>query len=205
MNDIRIVAFDCDGVMFDTTKANMAYYNHVLNHFGRPAMTPDQFAYCHMHTVDESIGTLFKDAKDFKAAQAYRKRMSYLPFLKYMEIEPYLKSLLKILRPRYKTAVATNRSDTMNRILSEFSLTEYFDLVVSSSDVDKPKPYPDLLINIMEYFKIKPFQSIYIGDSKLDEMAARAAEVPFVAYKNRDLSADYHIQSLNEIAKILQL
>ncbi len=205
MNDIRIVAFDCDGVMFDTTKANMAYYNHVLNHFGRPAMTPDQFAYCHMHTVDESIGTLFKDAKDFKAAQAYRKRMSYLPFLKYMEIEPYLKSLLKILRPRYKTAVATNRSDTMNRILSEFSLTEYFDLVVSSSDVDKPKPYPDLLINIMEYFKIKPFQSIYIGDSKLDEMAARTAEVPFVAYKNRDLSADYHIQSLNEIAKILQL
>ncbi len=205
MNDIRIVAFDCDGVMFDTTKANMAYYNHILNHFGRPTMTPDQFAYCHMHTVDKSMATLFKDAKDFKAAQAYRKRMSYLPFLKYMEIEPYLKSLLKRLRPKYKTAVATNRSDTMNRILSEFSLTEYFDLVVSSSDVEKPKPYPDLLINIMEYFKIKPFQSIYIGDSKLDQMAAKAAEIPFVAYKNRALSADYHIQSLNEIAKILQL
>jgi phosphoglycolate phosphatase-like HAD superfamily hydrolase len=205
MKNIRAVAFDCDGVMFDTTNANMAYYNHILGHFGRPAMTAEQFAYCHMHTVDKSIANLFQDERDCNEAQAYRKNMSYLPFLKHMEIEPYLKRLLNRLRPHYKTAVATNRSDTMDRVLSEHDLAGSFDLVVSSIDVKRPKPYPDLLIRILEHFKLKSYQSIYVGDSELDQIAAHAAKMPFVAYKNSSLTADYHIRSLKELAQILQL
>ena len=205
MKNIKVVTFDCDGVMFDTVKANMAYYNHILEHFGRPAMTPEQFAYCHMHTADQSIANLFNNIGNFKAAQAYRKNMSYLPFLKFMEMEPYLKPLLEKLRPRYKTAVATNRSDTMDRVLSEYGLKGYFDLVVSSCDVDRPKPYPDPLIKILKHFEVEPYQSIYVGDSKLDESAAKAAGIPFIAYKNRSLSTDFHIQSLKEIEEFLDL
>ena len=43
------VIFDCDGVMFDTTEANMAYYNHILKHFGKPSMTPEQYLYAYAH------------------------------------------------------------------------------------------------------------------------------------------------------------
>jgi len=93
----------------------------------------------------------------------------------------------------------------MGRVLSEHGLTEYFDLVVSSSDVERPKPYPDPLIKVLEHFKIKPHQSIYVGDSELDQIAAKLASIPFVAYKNRALVADYHIESLQEIEKILAL
>ena len=38
---------------------------------------------------------------------------------------------------------------------------------------------------------------------ELDEMAANAAGMPFVAYKNSSLTADYYIQNLMEIAEIL--
>ena len=205
MKNIKVVAFDCDGVMFDTMKANMAYYNQILDHFGRPAMTTEQFAFSHMHTADQSIAYLFNDMESFEAAQAYRKNMSYLPFLKYMVIEPYLKPLLEKIRPRYKTAVATNRSDTMDSVLSEHGLEGHFDLIVSAADVDRPKPHPDPLIKILEHFIIDPHHSIYVGDSKLDEIAAKAAGMPFVAYKNRSLSADFHIQSLKEVEGILEV
>lgn len=205
MRNIKVVAFDCDGVMFDTTEANMAYYNHILDHFGRSSLTPDQFDYCHSHTADQSMRILFDDPGSFQAAQNYRKTMSYIPFLKYMVVEPYLKPLLEKLRPGYKTAVATNRSDTMDRVLSEHGLEGYFDLVVSSSDVARPKPYPDPLIRILEYFNIDPDNALYIGDSELDQMASRAAGVPFVAYQNRSLSADIHVRSLKEVAKILDV
>ena len=205
MDHIKVVAFDCDGVMFDTTEANMAYYNEILQHFGRPTLTPDQFAYCHSHTADQSISYLFNDDKRFKEAQQYRKSMSYIPFLKYMVVEPYLKLLLGKLRPKYKTAVATNRSNTMDRVLSEHGLEGYFDLVVSSSDVDRPKPYPDPLIKILEYFEIEASNALYVGDSELDEIAAKAAGVPFVAYQNRSLLANFHIKSLKEIAQILDI
>lgn len=203
LKDIIVVAFDCDGVMFDTTRANMAYYNRILNHFGKPDMTPDQFSFAHMHTVDETIAHLFDDEASFAAAQTFRKGMSYVPFLKDMEIEPHLKSLLERLRPRYKTAIATNRSDTMDRVITEHNLEGYFDLVVSSSDVKRPKPEPDLLLRIMEHFSIGPRCVVYVGDSELDEQAAKAAGVPFVAYNNTALSADFYIKSLKEIEDIL--
>ena len=205
MKNIKVVAFDCDGVMFDTTKANMAYYNQILNHFGQPALTPEQFEHCHSHTADQSISNLFNDEASFRAAQSYRTRMSYLPFLKYMKIEPYLKPLIEKLRPRYKTAIATNRADTMDQVLSSHGLERYFDLVISSSDVDHPKPHPDPLIKILEHFRIEPYNSLYVGDSALDEIAAKAAGVYFVAYNNRSLSADFHIQSLKEILEILEV
>ena len=205
MKHIKVVVFDCDGVMFDTTNANMAYYNEILKHLGRPALTPEQFAYCHSHTADQSIAHLLKDAQEIKKAQSYRKNMSYIPFLKYMVLEPFLKSLLEMLRPKYNTAIATNRSDTMDKVLSEHHLEGYFDLVVSSIDVDRPKPYPDPLIKILEYFEINANCALYIGDSELDQMAAKAAGVTFVAYRNRSLTADFHIGSLKEMARILDI
>ena len=205
MKNIKVVAFDCDGVMFDTTKANIAYYNKILDHLGQQPLTPDQFAYCHSHTVDQSIEFLCNDPEDVQTAQNYRKNMSYLPFLKHMVMEPDLKQLLKNLRPTYKTAVATNRSDTMDRVLTEHGLEGYFDLVVSSLDVERPKPYPDPLIKILDHFGIEPSQALYVGDSNLDEVAAKAAGMPFVAYRNRSLSAEFHINSLKEIATILDL
>ena len=122
-----------------------------------------------------------------------------------MVLEPYLKPLLENLRPRYKTAIATNRSDTMDRVLSEHGLEGYFDLVVSSNDVDRPKPYPDPLIKILEHFEIKAYNTLYVGDSELDEIAAKAAGVPFVSYQNKSLSANFHIESLKEISQILDI
>jgi phosphoglycolate phosphatase-like HAD superfamily hydrolase len=77
MKDIKVVAFDCDGVLFDTEEANWAYYNHLLKHFRRPTMTPEQFAYAHQHTLNESIAYLFEDEEAIAAAYDYRKTMDY--------------------------------------------------------------------------------------------------------------------------------
>ncbi len=120
-----------------------------------------------------------------------------------MEIEPYLKPLIKKIKPLFKTAIATNRTDTMNNVIIEHGLEGCFDLVISASDVTHPKPHPEQLQKILNYFNLKPDQAIYIGDSELDDQAAEKAGVPFVAYKNQLLSADYHIESLKEIEDIL--
>ncbi len=203
MNDVKVVAFDCDGVMFDSVQSNMDYYNSILNHFGKPQMTPGQFAHAHMHTANEVLGNLFDDPETLEAAHVFRKKMSYWPFIKGMKIEPDLKDLLKKIRPKYKTAIATNRSDTMQGILVEHGLGGFFDFVVCALDVKNPKPHPESLIKILDHFDIKPFEAIYVGDSVLDEMAAKGAGVTLVSYKNRDLSARYHISRLKELEEIL--
>ena len=205
MNDIQAVVFDCDGVLFDTEVANRIYYGRILQHFGRPDLTDEQFVFVHMHTVAEAIEYLFPDEKIRYEAHDFRKSMDYQEYLKYLDIEPYLVSLLEKLRPRIKTAIATNRTDTMNRLLAEFNLDGYFDLVVTSSDVERPKPHPDVLLKILNYFGLAPNQTIYVGDSKVDELAAEAARIQLIAYRNRDLESNYHIDTLKDLEKILGL
>ncbi len=205
MRNIELVAFDCDGVLFDTEQANRFYYSHILQHFGRAAVTDEQFRFVHMHTVDESMAYLFPDEKQLEAAHIFRKTMDYRKYLRYLTVEPYLVSLLEKLRPQIKTAIATNRTDTMDRLLAEFELDGYFDLVVTSSDVKRPKPHPDELLKILDHFDLVSHQVIYVGDSRLDELAAKAAEIPLVAYRNRELAAEYHINNLGEIEELLDL
>ncbi|MFZ0613695.1 MAG: HAD family hydrolase [Desulfobacterales bacterium] len=201
--EVKAVVFDCDGVMFDTVKANTAYYDHILHHFGKPGMTSEQFAYAHMHTVDEALAHLFDDAAELAEAGVLRTQMNYLPFLQAMEIEPGLKPLLRQLKPRYHTAVATNRTDTMNRVLRSHGIEGFFDLVVTALDVARPKPHPDQLDRILDHFTLTPAQAIFIGDSELDAAAAAAAGVAFIAYANQRLPADFHIERLDQVADIL--
>ena len=204
MNRIKLVAFDCDGVMFDTTKANTSYYNAILRFLGKPPLTPEQFAFAHIHTADETLSYLLEgDEEELKKAQAYRKTMSYLPFIQFMVMEPYLKPLLERIRPHRKTAVATNRSDTMDSVLTKHGLEGLFDMVVTSLDVTHPKPHPESLIKILDQFHLSADEAVYIGDSKLDEMAAMAADIPFVAYDNPELSAAHHIKSLKEVESLI--
>lgn len=202
---IQVVAFDCDGVMFDSSRANQAYYNHLLGHIGQTAMTPEQFAFAHMHTVDETLEFLIQDPDLLLAARQYRLQMGYLTFIRHMVIEPSLRNLLSSLKPAFKTAIATNRTDTMDRVLSEHGLEGEFDMVVTASDVGHPKPHPEQLNVLVKHFDVEPDRMIYIGDSPLDGQAAQAAGVPFIAYRNRALEAELHIESLGQIKDLLGL
>lgn len=204
VEQVKLVIFDCDGVMFDSKHANEAYYNDILAHFGKPPMNSRQSKYVHMHTADQSIAYLFSDDPLAEQALAYRHQISYFPFIPLMKMEPDLKAFLAYLRPTYKTAISTNRSDTMNRVLSDHGLQAYFDLVISSLDVKRPKPHPESLLKILNHFSLSPHEAIYVGDSEIDELAAKAAAIPFVAYKNKDLSATLHVEHFKGLEILLE-
>ena len=203
MNKISAVIFDCDGVMFDSRQANINYYNHILEHFNLPPMTEDEVSFVHMNTADESVRHIFKGTPYTAQAQEYKKEVDYTPFINDMIIDPELKDLLRGLRPNFGLAVATNRSTTIGKVLEWNGLDQYFDMVVSSLDVKNPKPHPEPLLKILDFFGIDPLESLYVGDSLIDYQTARAAGVPFIACKNKELEADYHVDSLMDIADIV--
>ena len=50
---IKLVAFDCDGVLFDSRQANIAFYNDILARFEQPRMDLEAEDFVHSHTVWE--------------------------------------------------------------------------------------------------------------------------------------------------------
>lgn len=200
---IKLLILDCDGVMFDTSEANRTYYNRLLLAVGLPEITDEQFAFAQMHTVFESVDYLFKTPKLIEQAHQLRQQMSYASVIKEMRIEPSLKAVLKTVQPELKTAVATNRTDTMNRVLEEHGLTHFFDLVVTAMDVKRAKPHPDMLQKAMRHFEMNSSQSLFVGDSLVDQQAAEAADMMFAAFGNRVLTADLHVDRLDSLLPYL--
>ena len=200
---ISAVIFDCDGVMFDSRQANINFYNHLLERYGIEPMTDDKVAYVHMNTAEKSVRYIFEGTPFTEEAQEYRMQMDYTPFIKDMIMEPGLKKLLGNLKPRVGLAVATNRSNTIGEVLQQNDLSGFFDIVVSSLDVENPKPHPESIYKILDFFDHGPDQAVYIGDSLIDLETAEAAGVCFIAYGNGKLESHLRAGSMEEIEQIL--
>jgi phosphoglycolate phosphatase len=199
------VIFDCDGVMFDSRQSNINFYNHLLSHFGLPPMTHVDIEYVHMHTAHESVNHIFKKSHHREEAQEYRLQLDYTPFIKDMVMEPGLKELLEFLKPYYGLAVATNRSTTIGKVLDLNELSHYFDIVISSLDVKNPKPHPEPVYKILDFFSAEPRGCFYVGDSEVDFEVCKATGVPLIAYKNRALEAEIHVESLGELKEVFRV
>jgi len=61
----------------------------------------------------------------------------------------------------------------------------------------------DNATKILTYFHTDPRQTVYVGDSDVDARTAEGAGVFFVAYKNAALSADYHLNRMEDLEAIL--
>jgi phosphoglycolate phosphatase len=204
LKNIKAVVFDCDGVMFDTAEANKMFYNELLKHFGKPILTEEQFIKVHMFTVTAAIEYLFPEMENLDEVYKALKNIGYHKFIKYMHMEKGLNELLINLKDNgYIRGVATNRTNTMDKVLNDYNLAEAFDIVITAADVETPKPAPDQLLKIMDHFNIQKDEILFIGDSEYDQLAASNAGTMFAAFKNQTLKADFHLEHMNEIGEIL--
>jgi phosphoglycolate phosphatase len=201
---LKLIVFDCDGVMFDSKNANSMYYNQLLAHFGLPPMSEDELDFVHMSNVVDAVKHIFRHYTEpsLEQVHSYRMQCEYTPFLKYMEIKPDLVDFLKITSKKYNLAISTNRTNTMVPLLESYRLENFFGKVMTAGNAKRPKPAPDALLEILAHYNCKPEHAIFIGDSIIDEQHAAACNVELIGFKNRNLQAAYHVDSFMEILEL---
>jgi phosphoglycolate phosphatase len=201
----QLIIYDCDGVLIDSRDSNRAFYDHILKRFGLGPLTETQLGVVHVSTAQGAIDFLFRGHPSRKEAQAYQKTINNDPFLSLIRLEPHIREVLRRLRPRHRTAIATNRGKSLPLVLSNLGLEDLFDLTISAYDVTRPKPHPECLLRILLHFRLEPEEALYIGDSPVDQEVATAAGVPFAAYKNPGIKARYHFQSHLDLLPVLKI
>lgn len=180
------VVFDCDGVLFESRQANLAYYNAIFEQCGFPLVSendPARVHVCHTAATPQVFATLLNSRQAQQALDVARG-MDYRQFVPLMIPEPDLLEVLQTLHGKCPLAVATNRGHGVKELLTFFGLDEFFVTVVSSADVERPKPHPDMLLLAAERLSLQPRELLFVGDSELDCQAAGEAGIPFVGYKN---------------------
>ena len=185
MNTVKGLIYDCDGVLFESRKANLAYYNAVLEVMGEALLDDEEGEIadiCHTASSPIVFNVLLGEER-VAAAMEIAGELDYRRFIPKMTPEPNLAETLAALSRYLPLAVATNRGNSMAEILAQFSLTEYFRTVVTSRDVPCPKPAPDMLLLAAERLQLNPKELLFVGDSDLDRQAAAAAGIRFIGYK----------------------
>jgi HAD superfamily hydrolase (TIGR01509 family) len=199
------VIYDCDGVLFDSLENNERFYNQVCAALGRASVRPEELPFLHMHTVQEALPFLFPGKPDLvRKARQFILTVNPNDFIPYMKMEPNLLETLDTLKQRnMRRAISTNRTNSMKFILDSFSLHPYFEMVVTALDVQNPKPHPESLRRILEAFRLRPKEAVFVGDSEIDRQTAEAADIRFIAYKNAQISNGCLIQNHRDILKLL--
>ena len=201
---LKLIVFDCDGVLFDSKNSNCQFYNHLLQHFGKPTMTEAELDFVHIHNTADAIAHIFRHypEQDLDEVNRYRLSCDYAPYLKMLEMEKDLIPFLNITSPLYHLAISTNRTNTLEPLLKSFHLHHYFGKIMTAQNARRPKPAPDALEEILDHFDCRTEEAIYIGDSIIDQQHAAACNIPFIAFKNSALQADYHVNGFMEILRL---
>ncbi len=200
----KAIIYDCDGVMFDSFGANFAFYERIMQHMGMPLNRDDEETSRILHTYAnrEVLAHFFPEPAAFQEAVRFAGSMDYLDLVPLMVMEEGFTETLDRLKGSYHLAVCTNRSTSMDAVLASFGLSSYFGCVMTASKVANPKPHPEPLFKVLEYYAITPSEALFVGDSAVDHQAATAAGVPFVAYK-ADFPGAVRIDRHDEILQLL--
>jgi HAD superfamily hydrolase (TIGR01509 family) len=194
--NIRCVIYDCDGVLFDSIEANTRLYNDLCVRVGRAPLDEKEIKYVHTHTVYESIHFIFRQEEELeKRGLESLKQIDLRDYIVYLKMEPYLLQTLNLLKTQgILRAINTNRTTSMKHVIERYHLGPFFEMVVTALDVRNPKPHPESVEKIIQKFSLKKEETVFVGDSEIDQQTAKSSGVRFIAYKNREIANDAFIE-----------
>lgn len=186
----RLVMFDLDGTLMDSVPDLAAAVDKMLMLLGRePAgieRVRDWVGNGSRVLVRRALaGQLDHDGvADELADEALALFMqAYSGGHELTTVYPGVRDCLDWLREReVKLAIITNKpAQFIEPLLEEKGLTGYFDWLVGGDTLPQQKPDPAALFWVMDKAGVAPGESLFVGDSRNDVRAAKAATVRCVA------------------------
>ncbi len=179
---IKSVIFDMDGTLLDSSYAMTCSVNFVRNSMGLEPIEKEYLEY-HINQPDLNLPMHLYGTKQYSPAQQKLFREHYLENST-LHVKPYdgALELLKYLKSKgtYQS-IATNAPDIFAKhMLKNCKLADFFAFIVGANNVEKSKPNPQMLNLICEKTSTIAEQTIFIGDSIKDEMAAKNANMKFI-------------------------
>ena len=194
---------DCDGVLFDSYEANVAFYDSILAELGMAPLDERSRELCHRMSGPQLWGHLCGADEGLLArAKTVAGRSDYSPFYSLMRPVPGLEETLTRLARHCVLALATNRGRTVEGVVDHFHLRRYLTMWFGILDVARAKPAPDMLLACLARAEVPGSRAVYVGDSSTDREAAAAAGVPFVGVGNRS-GATVTIDELRSLPRLL--
>lgn len=169
--------FDLDGTLADTMPVHFWAYKNILREFGIE-FTPEIFAKLAgipaVGTI-EKLNEMFGTQMNAEEVGHYKEREYEKIMHKMKPIDPVVE-LAKKYHGILPMAVGTGGYQRLAwKTMEILGLGKYFDILVATEDVQRPKPFPDTFLKCAERMGVDPTVCEVFEDAQLGIQAAKAA------------------------------
>ncbi len=182
MREYALYLFDFDNTLFDTRCGIEAILREALPVLGVD-YGPDSFDECLGLTMDQVYDRYMGDDRS-RYRDFERSFMSVVMSDAYLGAPPFPETarVLESLRARGKRigVVSGKKAYKIVNLLRANGLDGYPETVVGFDETERHKPFPDPILKGMSFFDVPKDETVYVGDSPNDAMAAEAAGVDCV-------------------------
>lgn len=205
---IRAVIFDIDGTLLNSKKANREFYKELFKKAGYGPFPDERIDQVFHLTMWDAIRFLTGEPEE-KIKKIWDSRFKVRYPSELLKIPDGELETIKKLSQRYRLAIVSGRTKRGVDVFYEATgLKDYFQVVVSFEDYIYPKPNPEPLLVALKKMKVRPEETIYVGDSQVDLEAARAAGMKFIGFYlyavEKIKSADANIKSFRALPGAIQ-
>ena len=208
---IKLIIFDLDGTLVDTSGDITNALNYALKPYGLRDLAVEDTIKMVGEGITRLIEKLLENERIQMRDTVIKRFLDYYSehLVDFSTLYPHVRETLEKLND-YKKAVISNKREYLStRLLDKLDLLKYFDLVVGSDTTSERKPSAIPVIYVFTKLGVNPDESIIVGDSNYDIEAGKKAGLKTVAvtygYRERQylIDADYIIDSMKDLLTLL--
>ena len=208
-----VILFDLDGTLLDTKPAILATYHYLFEKYDKVEnFTEEVQNEVQGPPLTTMFAKYFPNEDQEKLLKEYRE-YNFKMHETLVKPMPNCELVLKNLKDNgYKVGiVSTKYTEAVKFGLDMFNLTNYFDVILGKDAVSKVKPDPAGLYEACAKLNEGHDSCIYIGDSKGDMQAAKAAGVYTIGYlgddeaRNKAVLEEKPNEAIKDLKEILDI
>ncbi|MBN2136155.1 MAG: HAD family hydrolase [Acidobacteria bacterium] len=216
MKDIRAVIFDFDGTIADGSTAIHECFTRAFTESGLKPPSFEETTALIGHTLHDMIQSMAGDISEEtrnKVLALYRAH-AHVILPEKTELKAGVRNLLEFLRANdIKIAIATTKkTGSTEKTLEKMGILNLFSYVAGVDQVNNPKPHPEQLNLVMSKLDSDSENTLMVGDTELDIIAAKKAGTKSVAvldgFGNREIllasGSDYVIDKVGDLIDLFR-
>lgn len=198
---MKAVAFDMDGLMFNTEDTYRKAASALLERRGQ--VYTDELCAAIMGRPPKHCFELFKKTFSFPESWQELQTESEDLFLELLDDGfspmPGLFELLDFLEQRSipKGICTSSASRIVVEVLRRHDLAKRFQFILTAEDIDHGKPDPEIYLKAVDRFQVEPFEMLVLEDSVPgSQAAAGAGTFPVVVLAEHNQGGDFSAAKL---------
>jgi len=174
---VRVILFDLDGTLIDSTEAILEGFRVVFEGNGMSAPEDKEVKKLIGLPLDVMFSKLGIKDGVWGFVNAYKEHYRKISKEKTILL-PNAKEAVKEAASFAKLGIVTTKTGVYSReLLEHFGVMDYFEVLIGREDVEHPKPHPEPVLKALHQMNANKEAAWMVGDTCLDMVSAKEAGI----------------------------